>query len=518
LNRIRIFLSFALFTGLLSCLPSFSVGQSVEVRNLGIDLPDEKLKEDIGILSSEFMQGRKTGTIGLQNAANFLVERMTNLELSPFIGMNDHMQEYSLLQDHYFQYNIEAHQKFYLFKEDFFYVHGYKDTSILLDNLLFLGYGISDSIYDDYAGHNVKDKAIILYDGEPPGLSRKIYGRKLEHPTSWSRDWKKKLSVIYEKRPSVVFVIVSKLDNTADSLSNEARHTDFYRLAKAPGSIPVIFISEDLAMNFFPEHEEYRFKIAKKNIDRRTQPFSFSSSTDAVVPIMGRPQDLMGLNIIGMIEGKHKRDEYVVVSAHFDHLGAMDSTFFPGADDNASGVAAILEMARDLVIAKRNGAEFERSIVFCLFSGEEIGLLGSSYFIDHLPIPPSSIIANLNLDMIGRKDTVYDGKLTGNYIYVIGDKDLSKNLLSINEECNSSGPELILDYRFNSPDEPNKFSSRSDHYNFSKVNIPYLFYFNGVHKDYHKVSDTVDKIDLPLLKKRIQLIQLVTMKLAGLIQ
>jgi len=210
-------------------------------------------------------------------------------------------------------------------------------------------------------------------------------------------------------------------------------------------------------------------------------------------------------NVLAFIQGTEKPNEILVISSHYDHLGIHNGKIFYGADDNASGTSAVLEIAQAFSEAKKAGYAPKRSILFMNFTGEEKGLLGSNYFSEHPAYPLKNIVAGLNIDMIGRigKDRE---PTDDNYVYVIGADRLSTELHTINEKVNTTYTHLNLDYKFNASDDPNRFYSRSDHYNLAKHNIPVIFYFNGTHADYHKATDTKEKINLELLTKRAQLV------------
>ena len=212
-------------------------------------------------------------------------------------------------------------------------------------------------------------------------------------------------------------------------------------------------------------------------------------------------------NVIAYIKGSEKPDEVIIISAHLDHIGiSNDGSINNGADDDGSGTVALLEIAEAFKIAKEAGHGPKRSIAFLHVTGEEIGLYGSRYYTDKDPIfPLENTVANLNIDMIGRVDKKHE--TTGkNYLYLIGSDKLSKELHDISEKVNESFFNLELDYTYNRNNDPNRFYYRSDHYNFAKNNIPVIFYFNGTHADYHKPSDTPDKINYAFLETRTRLI------------
>lgn len=202
------------------------------------------------------------------------------------------------------------------------------------------------------------------------------------------------------------------------------------------------------------------------------------------------------MNVAGMIIGKSIPEEFIVISAHYDHIG-IDSNgdINNGADDDGSGTAAVLEIAEAFVQAQKDGNGPERSILFLLVAGEEKGLLGSKYFTNVNPlIPLEKIVCDLNIDMIGRKDNKHE---TEEYLYLIGADKLSKELDNMSNTANKKYLNYEIDYTYNNMDDPNRFYYRSDHYNFAQKGIPIIFFFTGVHEDYHRPTDDVEKILFP---------------------
>ena len=218
-------------------------------------------------------------------------------------------------------------------------------------------------------------------------------------------------------------------------------------------------------------------------------------------------------NVIAYIKGTEKPEELIIISGHFDHLGIDNNAIHFGADDNSSGTVAIMEMAQAFKLAQLDGHGPKRSIMFLHLTAEEIGLQGSLYYTKNPVFKLENTVANLNIDMIGRVDKSH--KDNPNYIYIIGADRLSKELHYVNERMNQSFNDLTLEYRYNEENDPNRYYNRSDHYNFARHNIPVIFYFNGEHEDYHKPTDTPDKINYPLLEKRTKLIFATAWQLAN---
>ena len=489
---------FCFFTCALAllCIAGVSVSQDATTLRFGSLIEKNNIQNHLNVLASDSLEGRETGRAGQKKAAAFIADHFSSLGLAP-ISHGKYFQHHPITVRSNRGKNIEVHQKNFLFMKDYFFLPGFNDTLIVLDSILFVGYGISEERYDDYNGLSVEGKAVLFFDGHP--RERKI------NVSSWSHDKKKKQDIIYKKKPSVVFMIVDSIDKIIDSLIYGVQTHDLQTGLQGP-SIPTVFITHEMAKTFFPEIDNEDLDKAKSFIDRKNKPRSFPVSTAAFVHLMANTDVLMGENVAGYLEGTDKKDEVVIITAHYDHLGVRDSLIYYGADDNGSGTSALMEMARVFAIAKKEGHGPRRSILFMAVSGEEKGLRGSAYYVSHPLLPLEKTVVNLNCDMIGRTDRKHDSLGVRDYVYIIGADKISTRLHLINEAANSDYTKLKLDYQFNNESDPNRYYSRSDHYNFVKHNIPIIFYFNGTHADYHKPSDTIEKIDFDLLTKRAQLI------------
>jgi Zn-dependent M28 family amino/carboxypeptidase len=213
-------------------------------------------------------------------------------------------------------------------------------------------------------------------------------------------------------------------------------------------------------------------------------------------------------NVLGYIEGTDKKQELIVITAHYDHDGistpVKGDSIYNGADDDASGTVAVMELAQAFALAKQKGDGSRRSLLFLAVSAEEKGLLGSSYYVEHPLFPLQNTVTNINIDMIGRRDSTHVGK--ADYLYVVGADRLSGELHRVNEAVNTHYLKLNFDYKYNAKDDPENVYERSDHYNFAKKNIPVVFFTSGLHPDYHTPFDTADKIEYEALQKRTQMI------------
>ena len=238
------------------------------------------------------------------------------------------------------------------------------------------------------------------------------------------------------------------------------------------------------------------------------QPIPSSYFQRSFAPKLGDSE-----NIWAFIEGSEKPEEILVISAHYDHVGMKNGEIYNGADDDGSGTVALLEIAQAFKKAKDEGFGPKRSILFLHVTGEEHGLHGSRYYSENPLFPLANTIADINIDMIGRRDDFH--KDSNNYVYVIGSDYLSTDLYNITEEANKKYVNLTLDYKYNDRNDPNRFYYRSDHYNFAKHNIPSVFLFNGTHEDYHLPGDDPSKIEYDALAKRTQLAFTIAWELAN---
>jgi Zn-dependent M28 family amino/carboxypeptidase len=202
-------------------------------------------------------------------------------------------------------------------------------------------------------------------------------------------------------------------------------------------------------------------------------------------------------NVVGLLEGSDPvmKKDVVVFSAHFDHLGTgVGGAIYHGADDNGSGTSMVIDLARAF---ETNPVKPKCSLLFLSVSGEEKGLLGSTYYTAHPVVPLENTVADFNTDMIGRMDPAHEASGSGPYTYVIGSDKISTELDSILRVANRESNDIGLDYTYDNDRDPHQYYRRSDHYNFAKHGVPIVFFFTGEHADYHRPTDTIDKILLP---------------------
>ena len=367
-----------------------------------------------------------------------------------------------------------------------------------VEEIVYVGYGIEEGDYSDYKNIDVEGKWILMKAGEPKNEDGTYVLSGNNKKSVWSN-----LSESPQKRNELATKKGVKGIIYFDE-KNFSRYKRYYRNMKnnASGQMsfkkdedntpPTLVANSKLAKAIFGDIEN--------DNTAKTLPVAISAN------LKSTNEDVKTENVVAVLRGSGKPEEYVVISSHLDHIGiTADGRINNGADDDGSGTVALLEIAEAFKKAADAGNGPDRSIVFLHVTGEEKGLLGSQYYTDSDPIfPLEQTVANLNIDMIGRIDPKREGQR--NYIYLIGSDKLSTDLHNLSEEVNKKYTNIEFDYTYNDENDPNRFYYRSDHYNFAKNNIPIIFYFNGTHDDYHRPSDTADKINYDLLQNRTRLI------------
>lgn len=457
------------------------------------------LKNHLMVLASDSLEGRETGTAGTMMASEYIAEELSNMSVfaQHRPGLNRYFEPVAFTFSKWLDTDLFVNgRRFRLVWEYLAYPDENENNYLIKDNeIIYLGYGIDDPKYSDYKKAKVKDKIIMIRMGEPVNpKTGNSYITGTAQKSDWSTDVHKKLKVAKEKGVKLVLVIDEDIkasieNNRRRLLFPSPKMGDFLNTPIETAN--AAYISPEIASLIINENarkvEKADRKISKGKPVKVELPVDFATNMTKEVKV------IKDRNVIGFIEGKKHPNEYIILSAHYDHLGKRGDEIFNGADDNASGSGMLLEIANAFQRAVMEGNRPDRSVVFLWLTGEEKGLLGSKYYVEHPVFPLENTIANINTDMVGRIDKKYEGN--PDYIYVIGSDRLSSDLHRINEEMNQKYCHLTLDYTYNAEDDPNQYYYRSDHYSFAKHGIPAIFFFNGVHEDYHRATDEVDKIN-----------------------
>ena len=471
------------------------------------------LRQHLTVLASDAYEGRETGQKGQKMAADYLAAEFKKLGLAgPVTGSdNPYLQQFTMERSTWAEgATIKAGGQSFKWLADF-YAYGNSpfqtETAV---QPVFVGYGIEQEGYSDYTGQDVKGKDLLVLLGEPNTADGKPLLGKNGEGSKWGNDFRAKAALAAQKGArSVFFVDFNPNSNFQKLAARMAPYVSqatvsFKNPVSQPSRAPSFFVSPAVAYKMLGTTAaavtKYTAAINKAG-KPVVSPFKVAKFT---IKAPKKREDFTTENVLGYLEGSDKKDEVVVLSAHYDHIGIIGGEIHNGADDDGSGTVTVLEMAQAFTKAKAEGHGPRRSILFLCVTGEEKGLLGSEYYTDHPVFPLESTVADLNTDMVGRTDKDHEGK--ADYVYVIGSDKLSSELHEIVLNSNEKYTKMDLDFRFNDPEDPNRFYYRSDHYNFAKHKIPVAFFFNGVHDDYHGPGDEVEKIEFPKMEKRARLV------------
>lgn len=481
-----------------------------EARALAATITVEDLTRHLTILSADDMEGRETGEPGQKKAMAYLKGEFQRMGLPPIGDNDDYFQRIVFSRQKWEKVDLKFQGESLRHLWEYASPPSGNDSreEVKINELVFMGYGIDDPAYSDYKENDVAGKHLLILAGEPRSRSGDYLVSGNPEKSDWSISSERKLEVAKEKGAATVFVIDPDFKNnvrdirkeTLDGRMKMAESTEADRT-----TANVVYITPQLAKKIMGKAGKKIIK-ARKRLEKSGKLRPVTIPTDLTLTQKKAVRELIGENVLGFVEGSDPKlkDEVLVVSAHYDHIGRRGDAIFNGADDNGSGTSTVLEVAEAFVTAQKQGKGPRRSVLFLLVSGEEKGLLGSEYYASHPIFPIANTIADVNVDMVGRVDDKH--KDNPEYIYVIGSDRLSTELHDINERMNETYTNIELDYTYNAEDDPNRYYYRSDHYNFAEKGIPSIFFFNGTHADYHQDTDTIEKINFEKMAKIGQLV------------
>lgn len=427
------------------------------------------LKKHLYIVAGPEMEGRETGTEGLRKAAAYIEQEFKRIGLQP--GFNgSYQQPYPLYQDSLANVKLEVNGQPFQFIQDF---------TLSVNNSLAGTFRLGEVV--TIAKGNVEK----LDSAEIGGKMVLLFQDAATQPV---------IAKLRSRGPAGIMILPASYKAPAQPQRKGGLVVQPFRK-----SLPFqqLTISEGIAQAILKQN----FEQAKNGTGvPKAYPAEVLLQVDKTSAV------LQSSNVLGVLPGTDKADEYLIITAHYDHEGKRENgVIYYGADDDGSGTVSVIELAEAFAQAKKEGRGPRRSIIFMTVSGEEKGLLGSEYYAAHPTVDFSKTTANLNIDMIGRIDPKRTKGDSTNYVYVVGDDKLSSDLRIISEAANKN-TKLELDYKYNDPNDKEFIYYRSDHYNFAKNGVPIIFYFNGTHADYHKPTDTPDKINYDLMAKRAKLV------------
>jgi len=478
-------------------------------------ITETDLKADLEVLASDLFEGREATTRGEKLAQLYIISQLKKNGVKPFFENGSFLQTFDVKvskteENSNFTFLTEEKEIKFNFINDFFFGRGTRINK--LDDsykLVFVGYGITapEFDYDSYEDIDVKGKFVLILNGEPNSDKKDFFNGKESSKYSGARSKIENAKkhgasgalILADKRLLSFWPMLTgflKRPNFSIVTKDTVKNQEFISAYITNDSFKKLFASQDIDL------KEMMDEIKE---DNEIEPIEFNGTLKFKY---SRSSEIRkSSNIIGVINGNDStlKNEYVVIGAHYDHVGVIGGKVYNGADDDGSGTVTIMEVAKTLAKTKAN----KRSVLIVFHAGEEKGLLGSRYLTDNLQlIKDKKVVAQINIDMVGR--------MAEDSIYSIGSDKLSSELKKIVEDVNSKTVKFYLDYKYDDPNDPNRFYYRSDHYNYAKKGIPIVFFFDDMRKDYHRDTDEVDKINFKKLKKMSWLIYGITLRIANL--
>ena len=474
------------------------IAQTAEdLTKFGTVITQQGLKEKLSIVASAEMEGRETATPGQKKAAAYIEAQFKKMGLKPGNG-DSYQQLYPVYIDAISEKKLSVNGRSFEWDKDFsFSLQSISNGDFKFSNAVFAGYGIVDSSkgINDYANLDVKGKLVFILEGSAAGTPAIAAGgnRGMNiNPSSAIA----KMRTAMGKGAAALFVISADFPRKVatplkGNMYVKPNSNPGFTMANASVEIASAMIGSTKVLSMAD-----LAGIAKG---------IYTAETNVVANKV--TENLESSNVIGILPGTDKKDEYLFLTSHYDHLGKRGDVIYYGADDDGSGTVSVMQIAEAFAAAAKKGKYPRRTIVFMTVSGEEKGLWGSEYYSEHPIFPLDKTTVDLNIDMVGRVDTERLTADSLNYVYVIGHDKLSTDLPIINEAANKASSNIILDYKFDDPNDKNRIYYRSDHYNFARKGVPVLFYYDGMlQSDYHKPTDTIEKINFDLMQKRVMMI------------
>ncbi|HEX9654693.1 MAG TPA: M28 family peptidase [bacterium] len=493
---------------LLFCVSIFASVPVPDAARPGFDTIDpESMKAILTFLAADELEGRDTGHRGLDIAAKFLESQYRLIGLTPAPGQSSMLQSFLIREsrlDTLTNLAIVGPRKkssapYALFK-DFVALAHLSGDRLIEAPVVFAGFGFTseEEGYNDFKGLKTAGKILLVFSGTPQ-FSDSAGIKQFSIAPATFREGRNKAAIAKDAGAAALVIVNDRFLSRNEALTRRWLNRTSVKLVDDSDDLPLLYVTTRLADSLLESNgwtcERLRAKILAK---QSSQSFELKK-THLAIDLKVHAETKSTQNVVAYLEGCDPvlKEEVVAFGAHYDHVGVDGSgDVFNGADDDGSGTTGMLEIARAFA---KNFERPRRSLLFVSHTGEEKGLLGSRYYTDHPLVPLTNTVAQLNMDMIGRNDS--------NSVYIIGSDFLSSELHQVSLAANAIVG-MNFDYTFNDKTDPNRFYYRSDHYNYARHGIPIVFYFSGVHEDYHKVTDTVDKINFDKMARIARLVYL----------
>jgi hypothetical protein len=509
-----------IYAGLVLFLGFSAFAQNKTAIKFSQSITKEKAYKHLSILASDEYQGRETGKEGAWMAADYIKAQFKALGLKAPVN-GGYFQPIDMAVNKLTQSIVTINGTPKELLKDFIIspasVTG-KGFTFNNKAVVVAGYGISKDGYNDFSGQNLQDKVVMIFKENAPA-DRAVMRKR-------AQEQQEKANYLFDNKAAALVVVDPALDNVTEAMKARYNNGEGPLIMKTPEyleqlkkkkALPVITISTATA-NEILKLGGTDVATLQKQLKDTAKPASKEINAAFCASAVREETPVRAENVLGFLEGTDPvlKKEVLVVTAHYDHIGLTTSgadKVNNGADDDGSGTTGVLMLAEAFSKAKKAGKGPKRSILFMTVVGEEKGLLGSEWYSEHPVFPLENTITNLNIDMIGRVDA--DHEKEPDYIYIIGSDMLSSDLNKLGIKANDDYIKMKLDMRYNNRTDPNQFYYRSDHYNFAKHNVPVIFYFNGVHPEYHQPGDEIDKINFPMLARRAKLVYFTAWELAN---
>jgi len=491
---------------LILCISTVSYAQKgKELTKFSKVITPAALKEKLSVIASAEMEGRETASPGQKKAAAYIESEFKRMGLLPGNGTS-YQQTYPVYQDNLTAKAVFVNGASFEWDKDFtFSLQTISNGKWDYTNVVYAGYGIVDDAkgINDYDGLDVKGKLVLILEGTKEGMPTMGQGGNRAFNANPASPMAKMRAANAKGAAGLLVVSASFPRKTP----TETKGSMYLKKNDAAG-----FLMANVSTNVA------NAILAKTNasINELGSVAKGNYNSDITLVATKKTENLESSNVIAYLPGTDKKDEYLFLTGHYDHLGKRGNVIWYGADDDGSGTVGVMQMAEAFAAAAKAGKSPRRSIVFMTVSGEEKGLWGSQYYSEHPIFPLEKTTADLNTDMIGRVDTERKLGDTLSYVYVIGHDKLSSELVTINEDANKKSSNITLDYKYDDPNDKNMIYYRSDHYNFARKGVPILFFYDGMLlADYHQPTDTIEKINFDLMQKRTVMVYYTACEIAN---
>lgn len=482
-----------------------------------------KLREHISFLSSDKLGGRVVGSPGFKAAADYAVRQFKEADLKPLIPSNGPGKTLSYLQEVPFirkRFSVtkpmvtrtpEGEAEFTYEKSFKMLFYGGNNSPGKPLPVVFAGYGIDEEEHgwNDYKNLDLKGKVIVILPGAPVRDGKPVLPPEMhEKYIHKDKGFDKKFSALIKHRPAAILLVHSdRYSREWSKVRDLTRRTQLESATKEnkkKSLFPDIFVvKRDVVESLFKNRDASPLNI-ENNGTGGYKTFEIKNA-EIVLNYNVLEEEILSWNVAGMVKGSDPElaKEYIAVGAHLDHLPPRNGEICNGADDNASGSSGLLEIAEAVAMKPPR-----RPVIFILYTAEEWGLKGSSYFVKNCPVPTAKIRANINMDMIGRTNPKF---MKNRAQYVVGYEKDWQDLKQVVNRVNRKTVQWPLMFV-----EQENIYGNSDHTSFHNAGIPAVNFWNGRHEDWHKPSDTVEKIDFEKAQKLSQLVYYITMELGTL--